>query len=65
MVIYLSALFPKKMLQRDNHFFEFEDFFAIFAKNDCNLLRKLYPTHIRPFMSQLGTDFWDGYVKKN
>lgn len=43
---------------------EFEDFFAIFAKNDCNLLRKLYPTHIRPFMSQLGTDFWDGYVKK-
>ena len=43
---------------------EFDDFFAIFAKNDCNLLRKLYPTHIRPFMSKLGTDFWDGYVKK-
>ena len=42
----------------------FEQFFAIFAKNNVQLLRELYPTHLRPHLSPLASNFWDSYVKR-
>lgn len=43
---------------------EFPEFFAIFAKNDTALLRKLYPTVLRPGLSAASAEFWDRYVVK-
>ena len=43
---------------------DFDDFFAIFAKNDIELLRNVYPKVLRPNMSKPSVDFWDLYVKK-
>ena len=40
---------------------EFDDFFAIFAKNDIALLRKHYPA-LRPSMTASTAEFWDGFL---
>jgi len=42
----------------------FEQVFAIFGKNNVQLLRELYPTHLRRHLSPLAVEFWDGYVKR-
>lgn len=41
----------------------YDDFFAIFASNDCDLLRNRYPTFLRPQLSATSAAFWDQHVK--
>ena len=37
----------------------YDQFFAIFASNDCDLLRKVYPAKIRPNLTSPTAKFWD------
>jgi S-adenosylmethionine:diacylglycerol 3-amino-3-carboxypropyl transferase/ubiquinone/menaquinone biosynthesis C-methylase UbiE len=42
---------------------EFEEFFAIFGSSDMDLLRKVYASKLRPFLSARSAEFWDREVK--
>jgi len=37
----------------------FEEFFSIFASNDCDFLREIYPKKLRPMLTSPSQSFWD------
>jgi hypothetical protein len=41
---------------------DYETFFEIFAKSNMKLLREVYPTKLRPHLSQPSAEFWDDGV---
>jgi len=38
---------------------EYEQFFEIFSMSNMDLLRELYPTKLRPHLTQASVEFWD------
>mmetsp|Transcript_24465 Transcript_24465/g.61929 ORF Transcript_24465/g.61929 Transcript_24465/m.61929 type:complete len:821 (-) Transcript_24465:1909-4371(-) len=42
---------------------EHKDFFAIFAENDCNLLRSVYNDRLRQHLSPPSQTYWDANIK--
>jgi betaine lipid synthase len=38
---------------------EYDQFFEIFSMSNMDLLRELYPTKLRPYLSDVSVEFWD------
>jgi S-adenosylmethionine:diacylglycerol 3-amino-3-carboxypropyl transferase/ubiquinone/menaquinone biosynthesis C-methylase UbiE len=43
---------------------DFPQFFAIFGMSDMELLRRVYPNKLRPYMSPVSVEFWDDGVHR-